>query len=302
VRLLKSIFVLVGLLVLTNILFTAKTYAAGSGSVYLTPSSGTYTVGTTVTLSVRENSSTTAVNAAMAVITYNTSQLQFQSWDFGSSAFEIAAFSNGGGGTAEADRGTTNQSMSGDREIGKISFKVLTSGAATVNAGPSSVVVTTATNTDQVGTRTGATLTLQSGFENRVAHRPDGRSYYFTGSNRYYISNPSVRNCVIIRNNTGTDFLSSDGEIDAFTDAALAHCPYEKESGLNFVKESSSPTVWLVHADGTKQHAGSLCVVDPFTTVLKKFHVFIVPDGETGGHVQTSDWFASGSNCAVLPG
>ncbi|HET9411393.1 MAG TPA: hypothetical protein VFO38_00905, partial [Candidatus Saccharimonadales bacterium] len=75
-----------------------------------------------------------------------------------------------------------------------------------------------------------------------------------------------------------------------------------REVGLNFVQEIGSPTVWLVRAGGTKQHVGSLCVSDPYTTQLKKFHVWTVPAGETAGHVQTADFWAGGPACAALPG
>jgi hypothetical protein len=181
-------------------------------------------------------------------------------------------------------------------------FKVLAPGSVTINIAGSSVVLQTSDNTNQVTTRTGAVFNLQSGFENRVAHRPDGRAYYFTGDKKYYIPNLLVRNCIIVRNGTGTDFLSSNAEMDVFSDGGTAHCPYENEAGLNFVRENGDPTVWLVHGDGTKQHVGSLCVADAYTTAIKKYHVFVVPSGETAGHRQTSDWFASSANCNSLPG
>jgi hypothetical protein len=301
----KKISTLSALLVLVvgTLALAGKASAAGSGTIFISPASATNHVGDTITLTVRENSGSTAVNAESFVGAYNQNLLQFLSWDFSTSAFEVAASSSGGSGAIAADRGTTSSTLTGDQIIGKANFKVLAPGTTSVTVDNASVVLQTSNSTDQVGTRTGSNLTLVTGFENRVAHRPNGQAYYFKVDKRYYIPNPAVRNCVMVRYNTGTDFLTSDAEVNAFTDGGqTAHCPYELETGLNFVREQSSTTVWKVNANGSKQHVGSLCVVDPYTTVLKKFHIFIVPDGETLGHVVGADWFASGSNCVALPG
>jgi hypothetical protein len=300
----KKISVLFALLVLVLAVFSfSKVNAAGSGTLYITPASGTYSQGNNITFTVRENSGATNVNAESFNGTYNQTKLQFLSFDFTNSAYEIAASSSGGSGAVNIDRGTASSTLSGDQEIGKVTFKVLAPATTTFDVDPSSQVLASSNSTDQVGTRTGASMTLINGFNNRVAHRPNGQAFYFKVDKRYYLPNPSVRNCVMVRYGTGTDFLTSDAEVNSFTDGGqTAHCPYELETGLNFVKETSSPTIWKVNSDGSKQHVGSLCVVDPFTTVLKKFHVFTVPDGETGGHLVGADWFASGANCSALPG
>jgi hypothetical protein len=286
-----------------SVLTFSKVSAAGSGTIYITPASGTYSVNNNVTFTVKENSGATNVNGASFNGTYDQSKLQFISFDFTTSDFEVAASSSGASGAINIDRGTANSTLSGDREIGKVTFKVLAPATTNFSVDNSSVVLQTSDSNDQVGTRTGASLTLINGFNNRVAHRPNGQAFYFKIDKRFYIPNPSVRNCVMVRYNTGPDFLTSDAEVNGFTDGGqTAHCPYELETGLNFVREQHSSTVWKVNSDGSKQHVGSLCVTDPYTTVLKKFHVFIVPDGETGGHLVGADWFASGSNCAALPG
>jgi hypothetical protein len=144
---------------------------------------------------------------------------------------------------------------------------------------------------------------INCGLENRIVVRPDGRAYYISASKLFYIANPAVRNCVSARNNAGAPVSVSDSTVNSYADSGKpAHCAYENEPGLNFVKEQSDPTIWLVRANGIKQHVGSLCVSDAFTTVLKKFHVFTVPNGETAGHIQGPDWWATGADCNNLPG
>jgi len=141
------------------------------------------------------------------------------------------------------------------------------------------------------------------GTDNRILVRPDGRAYYISANTAYPIGTPAIRDCIAVRRGAGAWTYSTDAIINAFTQTATStYCNYEQEPGLNFVRENGDPTVWLVHADGTKQHVGGLCVVDPYTTVLKKFHVFIVPVGETAGHRQTTDFFGSPQICGQLPG
>jgi hypothetical protein len=145
-------------------------------------------------------------------------------------------------------------------------------------------------------------LPLACNYEHRIVVRPNGQAYYIKQSKLYAIANPAVRDCIAVREGTGAPVSASDQTVDSYINSgAAAHCTYEDEPGLNFVRENNDPTVWLVHADGTKQHAGSLCASDAYTTTLKKFHVFTVPAGETAGHRQTPDWFASGDACAALP-
>jgi surface antigen len=144
---------------------------------------------------------------------------------------------------------------------------------------------------------------LSCNYENRIVVRPNGQAYFIKQSKLFVIGNPAIRDCIIAREHTGAPTSTSDQTIDSYVNSGLpAHCAYEDEPGLNFVKENNDPTVWLVHADGTKQHVGSLCVSDAFTTTLKRFHVFTVPAGETAGHRKTADWFASPTDCNNLPG
>lgn len=143
---------------------------------------------------------------------------------------------------------------------------------------------------------------LECAFENRILQAPDGKAYYVEHGKRHPIGNTAIRDCISIRNGAGGAAGVSSDAINGFTPNTPAHCTYENEPGLNFVQESGDTTVWLVNPDGTKRHVGRNCVVDPYTTPQKKFHIFTVPKGETGGHVQTSDFFGDPSNCNQLPG
>jgi len=139
--------------------------------------------------------------------------------------------------------------------------------------------------------------------ENRQLLGPDGASVaYIQNGYKRPVTNPAIRDCIAVRAGAGQPLPVSANVWNSYTAGANAYCTYETEPGLNFVQENGDPTVWVVHGDGTKQHAGGFCVPDPLTTQLKKFHLFVVPPGETGGHVQGADWWPSGAVCAALPG
>ena len=152
--------ILASTVVATSVITTVQ--ATGSTTLYLSPASSTTTVGSTLAVTVRENSGSTAVNAVEADLSYPSALLQYSSTDFSTSAFEIGAGSTGGSGSITMARGTVNSSLSGDQIVGIVNFKVLASGSATANFLNSSAVTSTANNTNTIGTMTGGTYSLQN--------------------------------------------------------------------------------------------------------------------------------------------
>jgi hypothetical protein len=145
-RLIASTMVLAVALLLASL--GGVSHGVANNTMYLTPASGSYTVGSTVTVAVRENSGSTDVNAVEADLSYNSTDLQYLSSDFSTSAFEISATSSGGSGVVSMARGTTNASLSGDQLIGNLSFKVLAAGTGTVTFTTTSGVASNGTNTN----------------------------------------------------------------------------------------------------------------------------------------------------------
>lgn len=128
---------------------------------------------------------------------------------------------------------------------------------------------------------------------------PDGMSVaQVVSGSRRYVSNPAIRDCIISKTNSGTPYKVSQTVWDSFSTGSNAYCPYGAE--IRFVKEASNPAVWRVFSDGRKQHADGFCVVDPWTTPLNQYHVWIVPDGETAGHVYDGVFAATPENCAAI--
>ena len=92
-------------------------------TVYLKPGSQAYSLGSTITLEVRENSGTTAVNAVQANFSYPTDKLTFVSIDATTSAFTTEAQSTGGNGQVALGRGIIG-TLTGDQLIAKVTFTV----------------------------------------------------------------------------------------------------------------------------------------------------------------------------------
>ena len=136
------------------------TQAAASAKLYLSPSSGSYKVGTSFTVSVRENSGTEPVNAVQADLSYPGSKLQFVSTSLSGSAFAISAGTSGGNGSVSIALGSTT-ARTGDQLIAKVTFKVLAGGTSgAVSFAGSSAVLSANTNTNIVSTKTGASFSL----------------------------------------------------------------------------------------------------------------------------------------------
>lgn len=132
---------------------------AASASMYLT-SSGSAVKGSYVSVYVRENSGSTAVNAARATLSYPTSKLQFISIG-SSSAFSIVAASSGGNGKVNIDRGAM-PAVSGSQTIAYVTFRALTdSGAATVSI-TSGEVRSASNNSNIAGSKTGTTISFKA--------------------------------------------------------------------------------------------------------------------------------------------
>lgn len=158
---------------------------------------------------------------------------------------------------------------------------------------PDSLISSYQTNGKIVGGS--ATCTITTG----QIMNPNGTSIaQIVSSTRRHVNNPTIRDCIIGRTGTGSPYKVSQGVWDGFTAGAAAYCPYG--SSIYFVKESGSPTVWRVFSDGRKQHSSGFCVVDPWTTPLDKFHVWVVPNGETEGHADDGIFYATPQNCAAI--
>ncbi|MGB4758691.1 MAG: cohesin domain-containing protein [Candidatus Saccharimonadales bacterium] len=128
--------------------------------LYLTPVSGSYTVGNNVVLAVREDSLAAPVNGVQANLTYPASLLQFQSANNTGSGFTLMLQNTGGGGTVQLGVGLLGDSLTGDQLVGTITFTVLAAGSAQVSINSTSEVTSADDASNVCRRRFGARYTL----------------------------------------------------------------------------------------------------------------------------------------------
>lgn len=114
-------------------------------TVYFNPSSQTYSVGSTFTIDVREDSATQTVNAVQANFSYPADKLSFVSADGSASGFTTQAQNTGGAGQVTLARGIIG-SLSGDQLVAKVTFKVDAAGVANLSFINGTSLVSSTTN------------------------------------------------------------------------------------------------------------------------------------------------------------
>lgn len=137
-----------------------QTAVSTGAELYITPATGSYTNGSTFTITIRENSGSTPVNAVQANLSYPTARLQFQSISTATSGFSDVLQSTGGSGTVQIGMGELGGSVTGDAIVATVTFSVVGTGSAAVQFTAGSGIAQTSDSTDICKKRTGATYTL----------------------------------------------------------------------------------------------------------------------------------------------
>lgn len=133
---------------------------SGQIRLYLTPSQGTYNVGDSVVVTIREDSLTTAVNSVQADLIYPTAQLQYVSTSTTGSNFTTTVSNSGGGGTVQLSMGILGGSVTGDQFLAQVTFSVVGSGAAAVTFNAGDGIARTSDSTDVCQAKIGANYTV----------------------------------------------------------------------------------------------------------------------------------------------
>ncbi len=139
-------------------------HAAGTGVLSLSPSSGSYVVGSNVAVQIRADSKTDLVNAVQASLTYDAAKLQYVSIAEGTAFPTVAATSTGTSGVIRLARATLpGAEVSGSNLVATVTFKVLgNTGTTNVSFDSAfSYIVRSSDNADVLGTTNGATFTMR---------------------------------------------------------------------------------------------------------------------------------------------
>lgn len=152
-------------------LFPSLAVAAGNAGFSLSPSGGSHVQNASFTVKIYENSGSEPVNTIEADLTYPQARLQFVSVSTAGSPFTSCLQSSGGGGSISIVCALLGGSITGSQFVGNVTFKTLVgSGTATVALAQSSMVVSSASNTDIWNhSDTGGTYTLAASAPSPVA-------------------------------------------------------------------------------------------------------------------------------------
>ena len=135
---------------------------SGTATLYLSPASGSVANGTQITVGVHMKTST-PVNSVQANLTYQTSNLTFDSISGDNSAFPLSAQSTGGNGTVTIVRATSGGGapVTGDVLVANVVFTAKAgSGTASIDFGDGSAVLTSADSKNILASPTGGAYSL----------------------------------------------------------------------------------------------------------------------------------------------
>ncbi|HEX7259914.1 MAG TPA: cohesin domain-containing protein [Candidatus Saccharimonadia bacterium] len=154
----RSLWVMMMLMLLCSAPHAAQAENA-TGRLTLSPSTGSYVVGSTYTIAVTVDSGAADVNAVQADLIYNPALLELVGIDTRSSAFDRKAIETGGDGKVSIVRTKQQTALTGSQLVGSVTFKVLAkSGNAVISFAPTSSIEESTTNrtiwdTNQFGGR-----------------------------------------------------------------------------------------------------------------------------------------------------
>jgi hypothetical protein len=143
---LTKVISLGGIVFVTPLTVWQTAFAANTAVLSLSPSSGNYTSGSTLSIKVYENSGSDSINAVQANLSYSTTQLRYDNFS-SSSALPIEAENpTGDTGSLHFARGTTTP-ITGIQQVVTIQFTVIaSSGTASINFASGSAVVRSTDN------------------------------------------------------------------------------------------------------------------------------------------------------------
>jgi chitodextrinase len=123
--------------------------ATGAATLSLDPAASIVENNGNFTVTIREDSGATTVNAVQIKLSYPADKLQFVSIDNSTSAFGTEAESVGGNGTVSIARGTSGgQFVTGSQVVSRVTFKsLMTTGSASVAFTTGTAVVNSVDNT-----------------------------------------------------------------------------------------------------------------------------------------------------------
>lgn len=150
---------LILLLIVYSLLSTTPAQA-GTAVLFLSPSSGSYTVGQTFSVRANVSSGGEYINAVAAYLSYPADKLEATGVDTGGSTLSIWAEKTAGGGAVRLSGGLPTPGFNGEGLVAEVSFRVKETGLASLQFTADSAVVRDSDNQDILADKFGAEFSL----------------------------------------------------------------------------------------------------------------------------------------------
>ena len=251
-----------GLLVIAKLVF-----AAGTATLYLSPASGTFAQGDTISIDIYEDSGTDTVNAVQANLSYPDNLLNFTGIT-SSSAFNVEAQSTGGNGSVQIARGATTP-VSGNQLVATVRFTAAAGGQANISFTSGSAVIRSTDNGAQTLTTTGASYTINS-----------QSTIYLSPASRTYNQGDAVAVSIYV----------NSGSVDV--NAVQANLNYTNNLTFNNIDASSSAFAVQAQNDGG---GGSVQIARGTTTPVNGLQLVAIVNFTASGGGNAVITFADGT-------
>ncbi len=229
-------------------------------TIYLSPTTQNLAAGTTFTVTVRENSGTTAVNAIQADFSYNANLVDFDSIDSTGTAFNIEASLTGGAGKVSISRGNATP-LTGDQLVATVTFKTkLASGSVPMAFISGTALLSSTTNQDilsGLSATGGSTFTIDATDPTTAITAPANAATIAGGSNvtinATATDNTSVSNVGVYIDGTLKTTLTSSPYTYSWntTGVALGSHTIQTKATDPFGRVGSSSIITVTLADQT---------------------------------------------------
>lgn len=211
--------VLVAALVMTSGVYLVSRTFAANGFMTLVAGSNTVNIGSTVTVTIRENSSTDTVNAVQANIGFDATKLQYVSTSSTGSAFPLEAATVASTGSLKLSRATSGGTppVAGDNIVAVVTFKAITGGTVALTVDADSGLIRSTDNTDILAVKTGTSLTLSDTGAPVTPSAPTASAISMTGMTLSWAAttdNVAVTGYRLYRNGTQIATTTSLSQVD----------------------------------------------------------------------------------------
>jgi hypothetical protein len=138
----KPALKLIALVLIATVAMASTASAAGTATFSVTPGSGSYVVGDTLSVTISEDSGTQPIGTVQADLLYPTTLVQYKNVDGSNSAFaDIAPAPSNSGGKLSITRASMTP-YTGTQQVAVVNFTVIASGSVTLGFADTSAIYT----------------------------------------------------------------------------------------------------------------------------------------------------------------